>query len=331
MDGGIEFTNAKESIKTYFTNQSNGSLPNLAILDLFNENINEDQTDIKIREFLKKNEDIKTLFVYYVGHGQYSKNENCLVLTIKTTREENLTVSSIRLSSFGSTLKALSSNRNLILIFDCCYSGAAITSLMSPIDNTLQNEFEQNYPQKGISLIASSSKDFPSFKLEEKSTTLFTEGLVTALNQGDVTISKPVLSLREIKTITDSKIRQLRPDNSVYPIIISPRQNEGDIADIPLFLNYAFRDRSADINIQADRIINAMTNVDFNSVATMYLDYVKNFDKRDDYLIEAVLLATSCKDLYEEKEKNPTTYKETRKIVYTEILTSIREIKRQAV
>ncbi|MCF0072465.1 caspase family protein [Dyadobacter sp. CY261] len=329
IDGGVEFTNAKNSVHDYFVKNAQNSFPSIKILDLFNSDLNEDRTDVEIRQFVSLNPQLTIIFIYYVGHGSYSRDDRCLILTVKSTRRENLSVSSIRLSSFGRTIRAIGSTKSVYVILDCCYSGAAIESMMSPGDVEIQNEIDLHYASRGITVLASSSKDFPSFKLPAKKSTLFTEGLTLALRNGDVSKNRQYLSLREIKEISEKNIRRLLPNNNIFPALYTPIQPEGDIADIPVFYNYAIQDRRADINIQADRIVEAMTNSEFGNVATLLLEFVKNFDNEKHDLLKYVMLATECRDLLEDKTKAYDVYIKNRKSNYKKILATIWRIKNQ--
>jgi len=118
----------------------------------------------------------KTLILYYSGHGIVLENELFLTAQYSVLGHELETaVPVFKLSDLMSEYQVI----NLVLILDCCYSGAAGDNLGVSFDAlgpSLQTLFDAD--QFGITIIASSGRDEKSFDVATHS--VFTDAIVHA-------------------------------------------------------------------------------------------------------------------------------------------------------
>jgi len=81
---------------------------------------------------------------------------------------------------------------------------------------------------------------------------MFTKAFIDALLEG-MTSRKSCLSLRDIKDLAMDRLSEMQ--NAPKPVVLSPDQSEGDIADIPFFPNpKAEQIRRAEEEARADQI-----------------------------------------------------------------------------
>ena len=101
------------------------------------------------------------------------------------------------------------------------------------------------FPEKGTTLLCSASAQDASIAPQGLSRTMFSDGLLKALRQGDPFFG-PRLSLSDLGDLVKKYLREAYPNTWVRPEVHSPDQREGDVASIRLFPNPAYRVQKAD-------------------------------------------------------------------------------------
>ncbi|WP_175635062.1 hypothetical protein [Pedobacter ghigonis] len=319
------FREAKNRIEKYFSSTLKVERQN--ILDLFDSEGGFDAQDSAIIDFLKAKipAGIEDLFIYYVGHGGYSRED--FYLSLKTTRHESPLFSSMPIKALGQTISKQARSIRTFLILDCCFAGAGGMGFMSESDEGLSREFKDAFPSRGVTLLCASSKDLRARIIGTRNITMFTEGLDHALSVGDRSYKKKYVPLRKILEFTHAFIKDHNPVEAVKPEIISPDQSEGDIADISHFRNFSYEDSKSDILEKRREIETEMMRNNFDSLAKKFLDFVWNFDLTEQFVMEAILLSSESTELATSRERiKQEEYTKRKTELYKAMLVLIREI-----
>jgi hypothetical protein len=329
----IAFKHAKDRIKKFvLTNILAESEDN--ILDLFDSNYSPDEIDSHISGFIKglKN-NIKELIIYYVGHGSFDKTS--FILTTRKTRDENLSVSSITAQSIGTTISKAASNLKVYVILDCCFAASLYTIFQSPLIEIVSKDISDNFPPTGLALLCASSKDDPARIISERQITMFSEGLEFALRNGAPEIRNELLTLRELGDLTYSHIKLNNPGEAIRPEVHSPIMPHGDIADIPVFPNYAFKslvvtgvDLAYNITARRTEITKQIISNNVILASKLFLDFIIDFDTDSTNIIDATIISSQCNSLEEDKpskiaKEEYAAYKEERTSLYRKMLEMI--------
>ncbi len=245
------FANAAREVEAYFLDPKRFGLSPENVLDVFNSNHSPDEQDAQIGQFLERRLAAmkatglaaRDLLVYFVGHGGFVGRDSDFYLAIRRTRMENPRASGIPMQSLADTLTEKARYLRRIIILDCCFAAAAFSAFQAgpaqvAIEKTI-DAFEVKrrgggFPTKGTTLLCSSSQKSPSLLLPDGSSTMFTKALLDALAEG-LPPQRDRLSLREVKDVAAALLSETR--NAPRPVVLSPDQSEGDVADIPFFPN----------------------------------------------------------------------------------------------
>jgi hypothetical protein len=329
--GSVAFLHSKEKIKEHFTRKYELSEPN-TILDLFDSEASADATDQAISDFIEKNSAVwEDLVVYYVGHGSF---HNGFLLTIQASRARNLAVSSITAQALCNTLTIAARNKRIFVVLDCCFAANIYLSFQSPLDDVIRAELENYLPANGLALLCASSKDKPARIVSDREITMFTESLDLVLNKGSKDIKAPFLSFRQVSNLTHSFIRGMNKEETVRPEVHTPIMPQGDIADIPHFTNYSYKpegiDHAYSITARMDELTQAIVSNNLLFSARLFLDFVGDFDKSKQWMVEATLLTAECNELEESKPSKESdaynSYKTKRQSLYRRILEMVYTI-----
>jgi hypothetical protein len=151
--------------------------------------------------------------------------------------------SGMQMMALADTLTQRARYLRRFLILDCCFAGAAFSAFQAgPGQVALEktnDAFEVKrkavgFPTRGTTLLCSSGHKSPSLLLPDGSSTMFTRAILDALVQEPPAWRDP-LSLRDVKDIAANLLSEIR--NAPRPVVLSPDQSEGDVADIPFFPN----------------------------------------------------------------------------------------------
>jgi hypothetical protein len=244
---------ASDKVVKYFLAEDGFGLPHENHLNLFDAPSEPNSQDRQIASWIAERSaalelngtPATDLILYYVGHGGLDDNDR-YYLALKTTRDSNRGISSLKIDDLGPTITSSARTLRTYLIIDACFSGKTSVLLSESVD-TLKAQIKERFvhPTKGVAMLCSSDRDRVSKIVEERETTMFSEAFHFVLTQGDGTQSD-YFSLRVLNDRINQTILDLNGINSVRSSVYSPRQPEGDIADIPLFPNAAGRIRQAE-------------------------------------------------------------------------------------
>ena len=245
------FAKAALRLKAYLLNPQLFGLPEENLLDLFDSEKSADELDEQIGQYLEQRlatmkeagNEARDLMVYFIGHGGFVGHDADYYLATRRTRMSNPRVSGIHILALADTLIEKARYLRRIIILDCCFAAAAFSAFQSGPDEVavqktitafLVNSKSVGFPARGTSLLCSSNQKSPSLLLPDNSSTLFTKAFLDALEQGAP--SRPShLSLRDVKDLAADQLYEIQ--NAPKPVVLSPDQSEGDIADIPFFPN----------------------------------------------------------------------------------------------
>jgi hypothetical protein len=251
FQGSEAFANAARELKAYFLDPKRFRLPPENALDMFNSNRDPNELDEQIGRFLDQRlaamkaagHAARDLLVYFVGHGGFVGHDHDFFLAIRPTREKSPRTSGISMLSLADTLTEKTRHLRRIIILDCCFAAAAFAAFQAgpalvALEKT-NDAFEvkhrsEGFPAKGTALLCSSSHKTPSLLLPDGSSTMFTKALLDALAEG-MPPQRDRLSLRDVKNLAADFLYDMR--DAPKPVVLSPDQSEGDVADIPFFPN----------------------------------------------------------------------------------------------
>jgi len=150
----------------------------------------------------------KTLIIYYSGHGVVLEGELFLTAQFSVSAHPLETAVPIfKLLDLMTEYQVI----NLILILDCCYSGAAGDNLgvsFDALDPSLETLFDAD--QNGISIIASSGRSEESFDTPTQS--VFTGAIVQGcsiarLKKSRVTVGDLISAIPKVMSDRDQRMR----------------------------------------------------------------------------------------------------------------------------
>jgi tetratricopeptide (TPR) repeat protein len=245
------FANASREFKAYFLDPKRFGLSHENFLDMFNSTTSSDQQDAQIGRFIERRlaalkeagHTARDIVVFFVGHGGFVGRDSDFYLAIRRTRVENPRTSGIPMLSLADTITEKARHLRRIIILDCCFAAAAFSAFQAGpaqvaiekvVDAFEVGQKRGGFPAKGTALLCSSNHKSPSLLLPDETSTMFTKALLDALTEG-LPPHRESLSLREVKDIAASFLTENR--NAPRPVVLSPDQSEGDIADIPFFPN----------------------------------------------------------------------------------------------
>lgn len=153
---------------------------NICGFDKVEESINETrtQTFCKIDQLLKKTENKDLLLIYFSGHGEPDPQHD-LCLLFNNTRLDSLLPTSLNYSMIRKSIDA-SRCKTVIVILDCCYSGAA------GIKGNNLKEILARSSGSGTVILSSSSEFDIAKEDEQLEHGVFTHYLIEGLKNGAV-------------------------------------------------------------------------------------------------------------------------------------------------
>jgi hypothetical protein len=232
------FLAAADSIQDYFVNGF--GLPIENSCSFFNS-LHEpsalddgiaDWLEFRKRQLAVSGNPVQDLIVYYVGHGSFDEEQH-YYLALQSTKDDNKSVSSLRLGQF---MKRLGKDRFVrkYLIIDACFSSEATRYSQSGIQDAIGQQIK-GIPEKGTAFLCSSSRNVMSEFLPDETNTRFTKALSEVLWDGRERMPAR-LSLQDVRDLVEDRLRE-DPTTFIRPEVHTPDQPEGDISIIPLFPN----------------------------------------------------------------------------------------------
>ena len=186
-----------DEMYSIFSDKRLVGLPFENITRLYNENCISIKDELRRVSRIK---DIKTLIIYYSGHGQNTGN-NQLSLVAKDTRNIDEELHNDIPYSFIEKMMNSSPADQKIIFIDACHSGLAAQG-----SNSNVFDFE---PVLGTFTLASTSAEESSYFKRDAVNTYFTAYLSEAFKEG-ISNSHTMLSLTDLYTYTSEKLLKNR-------------------------------------------------------------------------------------------------------------------------
>ncbi|MER7368604.1 caspase, EACC1-associated type [Nonomuraea wenchangensis] len=177
-------------------------------------------------------EDVEDIFlVYYCGHAARAPDGD-LILTLSDTTQQQLEYTGLRI---GDLQRAIMASRAQIrvLILDCCFSGAALPSILGDDDTDAIIDAARI---EGALILASSAANRTSNAPVGEPYTAFSGVMIDILKNG-ISRGSETISLNDLYTTLDWR---LRAEGHPAP----KRLNNGTASDVGLVRNAAFNPRA---------------------------------------------------------------------------------------
>jgi hypothetical protein len=254
------FLHSKQDFRAYLQDQTHGlALPDEAICDLFDLQHLPSQQLVAMGRFLEKiNKQVErgtlcNLIVYYVGHGYFAGLRQEYHVALACLEMGYDATTGLKVTELAEVLKERARSFRRFVILDCCFAAEALKEFQGGADDAVyakaKGAFAEDMPRRpveiphrGTALYCAADKDSVARSPKELSHTMFTDALLTVLRSGDRQ-SAPYLTLADVKDLAWERLQS--HSNPVRPVLHSPDQTEGDIAEIVgLFPNFALPGRT---------------------------------------------------------------------------------------
>ncbi|WP_161564404.1 caspase, EACC1-associated type [Okeania hirsuta] len=196
-----------EAMKEVLGNSEMGGFDNIEVL----KNSNRQQIEEAIYDlFADRNKDDVLLF-YFSGHGVKSREGNLFLATPQTRKGERgiVTPTAVGASLLQSQMNDSFSQR-LVVILDCCYSGAFTKGMTAKGDENIDIQTELG--GEGRAILMSSSAVQSSFESEGSELSIYTKYLVEGIKTGAAdTDNNGKISADELHQYVSEKVRQESP------------------------------------------------------------------------------------------------------------------------
>ncbi|GGA45056.1 GUN4 domain-containing protein [Okeania sp. KiyG1] len=196
-----------EAMKDVLGNSEMGGFDEITVL----KNSNRQQIEEAIYElFADRNKDDVLLF-YFSGHGVKSREGNLFLATPKTRKGQRgiVTPTAVGASVLQSHMNDSFSQR-LVVILDCCYSGAFTKGMTAKGDENIDIQAELG--GKGRAILMSSSAVQSSFESEGSELSIYTKYLVEGIKTGAAdTDNNGKISADELHQYVSEKVHEESP------------------------------------------------------------------------------------------------------------------------
>ena len=211
-------------------------LPPGNVLSLFDSRELPDEQLLKLGQFLASNPRATDLIIYYVGHGGFAADhEYYLALHRTQTKREYATVLEMR--KLAACIRANFRNHRTYVLLDCCFAGEAVKHFQgSTTIEIAHRQFLRAFASSGTALLAAASKDSVALAPPGEDYTRFTGCLLSILDEG-IERAGPRLTLAELGEQLVSVMETRYGHEAIRPEVHSPRQDQGNLAQVPLFPN----------------------------------------------------------------------------------------------
>jgi hypothetical protein len=214
-------------------------LPDENVIDLFDSPLHAGEQIEKIEDWLNQHERRPNtdLFLYYTGHGGFTRSDQAYFLAVRRTRAGSEGATSIRYVDLASTIKRHAASLRKYLILDCCFAASAVVlRAQTNLNQLVMDRVEDELPSSGTAVLCSSAAKFVSLAPEGERYTMFSGALLECLRSG-IPEGPKLLSLEQVGLRTQQIIRTKFPNDAVRPELHVPEQHLGNPARIPLFPN----------------------------------------------------------------------------------------------
>ncbi|NEQ39873.1 MAG: Clp protease [Okeania sp. SIO3I5] len=196
-----------EAMKEVLGNSEMGGFDHIKEL----KNYNRQEIELAIYElFANRNKD-DVLLLYFSGHGVKSREGNLFLATPKTRKDTRGIVK--RTAVAASVLQDEmndSFSQRLVVILDCCYSGAFTKGMTAKGDENIDIQAELG--GKGRAILMSSSAVQSSFESEGSELSIYTKYLVEGIKTGAAdTDNNGKISADELHQYVSQKVHEESP------------------------------------------------------------------------------------------------------------------------
>lgn len=227
----VAFKGAATEIRTYLCDPTGLGIASERVLDLFDSNDSVADQCARIRQFVERSAASATI-LFYVGHGAYTREKRQYCLILRTTRSGLESSTALRLDALVEALEP-AFMRPFFGFLDCCFAGDAAKEFQGSHDELAMKQLDQRLPSRGTALLVATSKDDVAIAARTEGNTRFTTALMSALSRASP--DRSPFTLRELHRGAALVLRERWPNSHAVPEIHSPRQQEGDVADLPFF------------------------------------------------------------------------------------------------
>ncbi len=213
---------------------------NVEVLDLFDQALRPDDIVDRIEDHVEAHPRIRDVVLYYCGHGDLLPDrEHTYYLVLKGTKPGREVTTGLGIKQFRTMIdaKGVLTRRRCTFILDCCFAGEAAGAWQSAGLNTLiGKQIRDVLPSSGFAFLTASDKDERAWgRGGHKDATMFTGALAEVLTAD--TFGAKRLSLNDLCAAMAERIRDRHGwKEAVIPQCHAPRQVDGDISRIPMFL-----------------------------------------------------------------------------------------------
>jgi hypothetical protein len=260
FDASPSFRRSADDIVNYLRRQDGLNLPkqNTKVLidtdDFAQEVLNHIRSFIRARrnDLQKRGTPVTDLLFYYVGHGDFVKND-VFFMAIRSTDKDEPLASSITADALGRLIRDEANGLRVYLVLDCCFAAAATNAFQSDgpigmaeiqLSDALppQGDFEAirkgRIPEYGTATLCASGPRERAKAPKDAKYTMFTGALLDVFNTGDPK-GPAWLSLEDTQRIVMERLATQFLHKAVLPQVHAPKQRMGRVDTVPLFRNLA--------------------------------------------------------------------------------------------
>jgi hypothetical protein len=213
-------------------------LPKSNIINLFDSPAHASEQMDKIEDWLAGNAGSKfsDLFVYYSGHGGFTRNDQAYFLAVQRTRGGSEGATSIRYVDLASSIRRHADQLRKYLILDCCFAASAVLRTQTDLSQLVLSRVEDELPPSGTAVLCSSAAKLVSIAPAGERYTMFSGAFLQCLKDG-VSGGNHFLTFEDVGKRTQQIIRERFPNDAVRPELHVPDQHRGNPSKVPLFPN----------------------------------------------------------------------------------------------
>lgn len=209
------------------------------VLDLFDQDLRPDAIVDAIEEHVTRHPGMRDVVLYYCGHGDFLPDrERTFYLMLAGTRPGREAITGLGLKNFRLMVEQQAHllQRRCTFIIDSCFAGAAVEAFQSTgIDYLVEAQVRDILPSRGMALLTAADKSSVAIGRDGEGSTMFTGALAEVLT-GRGRSERRQLSLSELCADVVDYIKARHGLKGVIPQCHAPRQEDGDVSRVPMFL-----------------------------------------------------------------------------------------------
>lgn len=221
------------ALRDYVTSPMGLAVPAYQILDLFDDSAPAILQCERIGAFLRDGaaRSARDLILYYIGHGTGD-----YYLGVHHTERDREYLTGLDSEKLALVVHESFRRRRVNVIVDACYAGSGVKDWQGSAAELVVKRMSKHLPRRGTSYLAAASKYDVALAPRSGTYTLFTGALLESLQHG-IPAGPEQLTLYQIyERIRDRLSRRNQPGLPL-PEIHAPRQQDGDVSQVPLFPN----------------------------------------------------------------------------------------------